>query len=677
MTTGFMFAERESAFRMRRPTLMNGNFVTDLDEDVRARLDELEQLLGKAVLTPEGVVTIEVVTEPDTEDGPSPDDDDAIFEKESAETAATGTSRGSVARSIKLADLLAMALSPWRPKSGSVGAGWPNGSLVNYLSKAEDNPALLRIADVIDVTPDLSNLKYDMQVRIDSGKYAFDANTRAVLQDHPAIQDYLIARAYHVGGLREPKALFNYLIGNRAGAKSIIDYLVVSAARTYIDRKRLKVGGYQNDTSAFVKKLKAKPIALADDAFDKAVHAVINDVMYNADASSLVDGSKIGPTIPAALRPRVISYVKSSPIPITAANVDLFLPTFVARAAEFELDLPAEDEEEGFAIETEDRSYKVQFRGHADVEDDVDRMAVRYAAQLFHAMVVGEELGVFDAFQYLLHSRMLIGGGMQVRDRKLRADLKLYALANEFRDLSLPGQPTEERTRASERKMFARQVFAQGDGRLIEGMEENVEFRQLWHVLMIESARFLERAQESFNPGSFVSKQNVMQAVEDLQYNLSTHCVGWPQVMAPAVDAELNFVLSRFVENDEIADQVLPTGGSWMRVVDKLNAERPKKAPIAGAALLYAKATQGMEILYAIADYSPAAFEDDREFSSFIGLVDAYITTESKLQSRRGRPRYDERMKPPLDEEPEEEEVAAPEEDAELAAAEGDDDWDF
>lgn len=676
MSTSFLLPERTDSFRMRRPTLTNGSFVTDVDQDVRKRLDELEQLLGKAIIPTPGSGSREDRSKAESggEDTFSPDDDGTSLGAASDAASGKGSAgrKGGTPRRRAVEALLRLPLLAWRPESAGAGGGWPNGSLAQTLKEAGVSDQHLTLAEHIDLTPDLAQLKYDLKARLDGGWFPLDPNARTVLQGRPNIQDYLVAKAYHMGGLRDPKALFNHLIGNRAGVKSVVDYAVISAARTLIHRKRLQVTDFDKDDSKFVDKLREKPISLADAAFDKSVDAVIKDVMFNSDASKLLEGAKIGP-IPEELKPRLIAYIKTSKIPITRDNIDLFLPSFISRALDYEGDEPVDEE---FAEIEEDRSYKVQFRDHSDTEIDIDREAVRYAAQLFHAMVLGEELGVFDAFGYLLHSRMLLGGGMEVRDKKLRADLRLYTLSNQYRDLGRPGQPAEDRTRASERQMFTRQVFAQGPGQLIEGMQENLEFRQLWQVLMLESARFLERAQESFNPGSFVSKQNVMQAVEDLQYNLSTHCVGWPQVMAPAIDAELNFVLTRFVENQQIAQQVIPAGGSWKRVIDKLNAERPKKGPIAAASLLYAKATQGMAIIEAIAEYTPAAFEDDRAFSSFIGLVDAYITTESKLQGRRTAAARTER---PRSEEEEEEEAEQERGVAEQDEAEpvGDDEWDF
>jgi hypothetical protein len=186
------------------------------------------------------------------------------------------------------------------------------------------------------------------------------------------------------------------------------------------------------------------------------------------------------------------------------------------------------------------------------------------------------------------------------------------------------------RTRPAERQMFYRQVFNYGNAPVTEDVVVNQEFRNLWKVLMLESARYLERAQLSPHPNAFVSRTNVMQAAEDLQYNLSTHCAGMAGVIAPLVYKELQFVVHRIFEHDLVRRQVIPEGGDWWRVVERLSVHMRKARPKARA--LNNKAKLGHAIIRALADYNPATFEDDRHFSGFISNVDAFITTQSILQ---------------------------------------------
>jgi hypothetical protein len=178
--------------------------------------------------------------------------------------------------------------------------------------------------------------------------------------------------------------------------------------------------------------------------------------------------------------------------------------------------------------------------------------------------------------------------------------------------------------------MFYRQVFNWGHGQVTDDLIVNAEFPKLWKVLILESAKYLERAQISPNPDSYVSRQNVMQAVEDLQYNLSTHCTGMANVITPLIYSELNFVIRRIFMHDEVLRQIVPQGGTWWRVVETLYMGMKNTRP--RSTVLYNKAKLGDSILRQIADYNPSTFENDGPFASFISDVEAFITTQSILQ---------------------------------------------
>src|SRR4029450_1466968 len=109
-----------------------------------------------------------------------------------------------------------------------------------------------------------------------------------------------------------------------------------------------------------------------------------------------------------------------------------------------------------------------------------------------HSMVLGEELDVFGAMNYLTQRRLVMGGGVRFKDARLRRDLQDYVFDNEFEDTLT--HERMNRTRPAERQMFYRQVFDYGDAASPEDMTVNSEFDQLWKGLMVESARDLERA---------------------------------------------------------------------------------------------------------------------------------------------------------------------------------------
>ena len=122
-----------------------------------------------------------------------------------------------------------------------------------------------------------------------------------------------------------------------------------------------------------------------------------------------------------------------------------------------------------------------------------------------------------------------------------------------------------------------------------------------------------------------------MQAVEDLQYNLSTHCTGMANVITPLIYAELNFVIRRILMHDEVMRQIVPAGGTWWRVVETLYMEMKNTRP--RSTVLYNKAKLGHDIIAPSRTTIPATFEDDAGFSAFISNVDAFITTQSILQA--------------------------------------------
>ena len=117
--------------------------------------------------------------------------------------------------------------------------------------------------------------------------------------------------------------------------------------------------------------------------------------------------------------------------------------------------------------------------------------------------------------------------------RGMREDLALYVLDGQFRDLKT-GRIARRVPRA-EREMFYRQLFGVGNAQVTDGMRVNREFARLWAVLMTEVARYISKVEESPNATGLVSKQRVLQAIEDLQYNLSAHCVGMTKVAAPVI----------------------------------------------------------------------------------------------------------------------------------------------
>ncbi len=610
-----------SSFRIKRPLITTNGFVSDVDLTIQSHLKELNTLLGKRIIPRELA---------DEGDGASPEEllehaVEDIIEATANLGEETGGGGRTATRSFsnsgmisRLKEVLRLELTPKRVP----GNDWAQGSLLAALKQQKESNDRLTLSDYIDMTAELSELKYAFESYLSANWFTLDYNTKAVLDGYPAIRDYLIAYGFHIMDVEEINGLRNFIFSNRAGAKNIANYAIVSAARTIIDQEKLKVPNYNQDNSEIVSQIKAAGLSLSSASFKTALQKLIDDYIFNDRESRLIEGAGIG-TLPVGIKPLLVKYIKHSPVPITEENVKFFLPLFISQiVGKTEISTPTEVD-----VEESDKDFTVDF-----LEDDnsfiqISRSAVKCAAQLFYGMVLGDELDVFDTVNYFTH-KYLIRGNIEIQDSRLREDLQMYVFSNRFTDPKT--QKILDRTRPAERQMFYRQVFDQGNAPLTDDFVLNKEFPRLWKVLVLESAKYLERAQASFNPDSYVSRQNVMQAVEDLQYNLSTHCTGMVNVITPLIYTELHFVIQRIFMHPEILRQVVPSGGTWWRVVETLYMEMKHMRP--KATVLYNKAKLGYEIIRSIADYNPATFEDDKNFSSFISNVDAFITTQSILQ---------------------------------------------
>jgi hypothetical protein len=587
-----------SPFRIKRPLITTSGIASEPDSTITAQLDELNTLLGKQVF------------------GNAPP------------AVATGKSRSSAAANggapvpLDVAATLALPLTPKYVPAPSGGPSWDASSLAFALSEATEIPTATTLSDLIDATSQLSTLKYAFQNNLSANWNNLDYNARTVLDGYTAIADYLIAYAYFQMGLAEVNGLTNFLLSNRLGAKNIVNYAIVTAARTIIDREQLVVPTYNDDGLDFVQKVLAAGLTLSSASFDSSLQALVNNYVFNKNESDLIDqATDLG--LPAALKPQLIKYIKSSAVPINGKNAAYFLPVFVSQIVGNTV-LPGVTDSQ---TTPSDQDFDVQYLADDQATLQVSRSAVKCAAQLFYSMILGDELEVFHATNYFTH-KYLIRGGIEIVDSRLRDDLQLYVFSNKFTDLKTNN--INDRSRPAERHMFYRQVFNWGHGQVTDDLIVNREFSKLWKVLILESAKYLERAQISPNPDSYVSRQNVMQAVEDLQYNLSTHCTGMANVITPLIYAELNFIIQRILMHDEVVRQIVPQGGTWWRVVETLYIGMKNVRP--RSTVLYNKAKLGDSILRSIAAYNPSTFENDGPFASFISDVEAFITTQSILQ---------------------------------------------
>jgi len=604
----FPTANGTSAFRIRRPLITTNGFISDLDATVKWHLSELDGLLGLRAFS-----------------GRDKTEDNDLNGKKAD-------------RPAENIDQVSLFITPTlkRPllaKKTTTDA-WDNAGILNELArfKSNTNTNLLSISDWIDKTNDLAALKYDFEDYLDNGWNYLDFNLKSI-SEFKNIMNYLVAYAWFVKGIKELNALSNFVNSGKSGLNAVTSYAVISAGRTIIQKESLKIAEvkdadgkvltYNDDNHPLIKRISARGLSLTTASFSKDLQKLLDDFIYNREEVDWIDNAGLG-KIPDEIKPQLVKMIKSYPIKIDQTNVKFFLPLFINQ---IEGSTILADTSTTTDLDESERDFDVQFLEDDQALVQVSRMNIKCAAQLFYTMVAGEELEIFNVVNYFTH-KYLIRSGLEVQDQRLREDLQMYVFSNRFTDIKT-GR-VMDRTRAGERHMFYRQVFNYGGGQITEDVIVNKEFSRLWKVLVLESAKYLERAQASPNPDSYVSRQNVMQAVEDLQYNLSTHCTGMANVITPVIYAELNFVVRRILMHPEITNQVVPVGGTWWRVVETLYANMRQSRP--KATVLYNKAKLGQMIVSSIADYNPSTFEQDKAFSDFISNVDAFITTQSILQ---------------------------------------------
>jgi hypothetical protein len=640
--------QRNGIFKLKRPLITTNGFITDVDPIVKEQLDELNMLLSKKVFVFAAEDEFKI---------------DAGVTREAAGQPANGGHKKGSASGDNLRELLRLRVQTKLVGEDHKGEKqWPENSLLSRLYAESPGADKLTLGECIDKTGELASLKYDYQNRISSSWAVLDFNTKTVLS-YDGITDYLIAYAFFRRRIEDVNGLVNFILSNTDGVRQMINYTIVSSARAFINREKLNVE-YNKDTDLVIKNILAANVSLTN-TFRTSVDRIVDQQIYNGRELKLIQEAKVG-QIPPEIIPQLIKYIKRSPVPITEDNVNYFLPLFITQIRSSQPDTGMDEDVE---VTVDDDDFEVERFVDDRSTVQISESNVECAAQLFYSMTLGDELDIFNVVNFFTHKYM-VRGNIHIQDRQLRDDLQLYVFSNRFIDTKT--KKILDRTRLPERQMFYKQVFNYGNAQTTDDVIVNREFPKLWRILITEAARYLEYAKDSPHPDMFVSRQPVMQAVEDLQYNLSTNCTGMANVISPIIYKELHFVVKRIFMHPEIMRQVVPAGGSWWKVVETIHSEMKQAKP--RTTVLNNKANLGYDIIKSIATYNPSTFEEDSQFSSFISNVDAYIITQAQLQDDEEDRRRDLNGT---------ERTAAPEQDDEPAPAAsgsdaaGNDEWDF
>ncbi|RYE40518.1 MAG: hypothetical protein EOP48_24650, partial [Sphingobacteriales bacterium] len=204
---------------------------------------------------------------------------------------------------------------------------------------------------------------------------------------------------------------------------------------------------------------------------------------------------------------------------------------------------------------------------------------IEFAAQLYYVMVMGDELEVFNAADALISKHLRSKKySIDIRAKKTLDSIRMYAFGERFENLKT-GE-SYERSQEAERMMFYKQVFDMGHGTNLTDIEVNSDFGPLWDTLMVEVTSLIEKVEDSSNYDN-ISRNNIYQSIEDLQYNLSNNCTGLVKISSNVMNLELRFIMKRLFDDKDIKEQVgkrdrSPFGVLKQILID-LNSERGMK----------------------------------------------------------------------------------------------------
>ncbi|MDX8551295.1 hypothetical protein KHC33_14065 [Methanospirillum sp. J.3.6.1-F.2.7.3] len=500
--------------------------------------------------------------------------------------------------------------------------------LIHDISSSEEDPNLISLAEFYIHSND-PELFYKLNNLITNSDI-FDNNAK-ILVSSSSILGYLFSIAVTRKKRTTPDGILEYILEEDSGGiKLLYDYVITKTGNEIITSNSIYIG---TSMDVIVSKLKNTNYYFDDPTFAEKVSNLIHNQVSNKDVYALLDKFKKELDIELSDNDtwELIAFINQSTIKINESNYLYFLPNALfeirnngksyipitgATITKSEFSLTYYEEEEAYAT--------------------ISQENIQCAAMLFYVMTLGDELGIFNVVS-MMATNHLVQGSLDIRNKDLLNDFQLYAYNDKFRDLITKN--LHSKSDPQERMMFYKMVFNQGSGEPMEGMSVNEEFLPLWQALIYECLLFLDKADQSTNPYQYISKNGIIQAIEDLQYNLSNYCIGLVKVFTPMFKKELDFIIEQFLNNQSLKEQVGLSGSSMWMVLENLyktqeNVRMSSYKPIA-ANLLRNKAKVGHRILELIGQFTPSSFYQDQFFSDFITTVDAYNKVNSKIEKIR------------------------------------------
>ena len=384
-----------------------------------------------------------------------------------------------------------------------------------------------------------------------------------------------------------------------------------------------------------IEEVQGKNAPLSKESFGKTVDDLIQKNYFDDDKYSNVESSfeadllkKLN--ITSDEEDQLVQLQKLSPFMDDEDSAKKFIPIALYNIRNRKVDYSSLSSADGGELD----SSVVYFSDSSDGTSQFVKENIEFAAQMYYVMVMGDELEVFNAADTLitkhLRSKMY---SVDIRSKATLDAIRMYAFGERFENVNTG--VTYQRTLEAERMMFYKQVFNMGDATNTTDIEANSDFGPLWDTLMIAVTDFIAKVEDSSYYEN-ISRNNIYQAIEDLQYNLSNNCTGLAKISSNVINMELNFIMKKIFQDKDIREQIgkrdRTAFGVLKQILLDLNGERGMK--MQNILALNNKAILGHMIITDIAKFSPAYIETGDNFGKFITNVQAYFLAQQTIEKQ-------------------------------------------
>lgn len=501
-------------------------------------------------------------------------------------------------------------------------------SVQTLLSTAKPGTNAVDLSYVIDGLGDTEEL-YEVRRLINQNAKRLPFN-QITLLSRDEVVEYMFARAKYAKGFNETEGIFNSIVDEERGGAFLYNFVTDYALERMRIDERLNISSDTQDS--MVQRLQEDSVLLRRDSLDAALKSLLSEFVYGDKELALIlkAESQLKIDIPARFQPALVDYIRRTNAQgeqINDDNAAYFISIALAKLQKEDLAIrPSAD---GAQVSVDD--YSVSYYEDRITSPEYERASVEAAAQMYLTMVWGDMLGIFQTVDRIAMQAPVDGQGpilLEVRSRQLSDDLRMYVLDEEYRDLKT-GQ-ISHRISPAERQMFYRQLFGIGDAQVVADEQVNPDYQRYWAVLMMEVVKYIGKLEENGDNYRSISPSKVYQAMEDLQYNLSAYCTGLPKIAAPSMYAEMDFVIQRILDSEDVKQQLGRRGSpSFWKVVEQVRGMQDFTP-------LRNKGIFGHKIISTIARATPDFVEDQPAFEEFIANVEAFIVAEDQLAEAGG-----------------------------------------